>query len=237
MSFPGRPFLATSLLLATVGVAHARCGDDPGDVQAVADARAEVATECDCDGAPDHRTYVACAARIAKQRATSGMLPPSCKGAVKRCARRSTCGRPGSVPCCIERKGTLACRIVGDAASCSERGGCAGGAVSCCEACVPFCTPTTSTMPPINPCAGQCSCPPGQECADVRVGCACAPAPACGPVGASCGGNCPPGTGEPCHLDTFNGHCTCGCIGPGGPCTGPGQCCPPSFTCTAGFCE
>jgi hypothetical protein len=233
--------MVSSLLLVPAGLAHARCGDDPGDAAAVDAARGQVATDCDCTGAPNHGTYVACAAGVARERIHAHTLPPRCRSAVQRCAARSTCGKPGTVACCLPAPSDRKCKIT-DSGACTANGGCASTAPSCCEACGGACGPTTTTTTtlPTNPCAGQCSCPPGDECADVRIGCACVPAPACGPIGGnSCGGNCPAGTGEPCHYNTSNGHCTCGCIGSGQACPDPGraECCPPSFTCGAdGFC-
>jgi hypothetical protein len=80
---------------------------------------------------------------------------------------------------------------------------------------IPVTTTTTSTLPPqvcSQPGACNPACGAAQGCANVRNGCACADAPACGAQGDQCGGNCPVGTTEPCHLDTSNGQCMCGFI-------------------------
>ena len=129
------------LLLVGAGHALAECGDDPGDAAAIAAARAQIDDECDCAGVPNHGTFVRCAARIAKERAKADppLLPRQCKGAVKRCAARSTCGKPGTVTCCREKtlygQTAIHCNIMKDAATCVARGGCAGTHTSCCDSC------------------------------------------------------------------------------------------------------
>ena len=76
-------------------------------------------------------------------------------------------------------------------------------------------TTTTTFTTTTFPCYIDCStfpCPAGQGPVLLRSQCGCAPLPACGhgsDAAGTCGGNCPP-TGEPCHLDTFNGCCLCG---------------------------
>src|SRR2546428_178217 len=96
-----RGLLAVGVLSLTPQLALARCGDEPTDAQQVADARTQVASDCDCAGAPNHGTFVSCAAGVAKQRADNGQLRNECKGAVKKCAAHSTCGKPGFVTCCV----------------------------------------------------------------------------------------------------------------------------------------
>lgn len=120
--------------------AEARCGDAPGDAAAVAAARAEVDTVCDCAGAATHGAYVSCAAGVVNARAQADLLPRNCKGQVKRCAARSTCGKPGFVACCrTSARGKTRCSTKATAALCTAppHGGtaCAGTASSCCDAC------------------------------------------------------------------------------------------------------
>src|SRR5262245_53329408 len=144
--------LGVSLVAST---AFARCGDMPGDAQAVADARIQVAADCTCSDTVPHGTYVACAAGIANARATAGTLPMSCKGAVKRCAARSTCGKPGAVTCCRTRPGgSPRCSTKRDPGRCTAPLGgsaCVGVFASCCDACgaggcvVPTTSTTTTT--------------------------------------------------------------------------------------------
>ena len=160
LAMPWRPtFVALAFLVGTHGLARARCGDDPGDAQAVADARAQVDADCDCAGAPSHRDYVRCALGVARTRADAGQLRSQCRSAVKRCAAKSTCGKPGAVTCCIERNGSFRCLIRHDATSCAGRGGTTGTAGSCCDTCgggVPTSTttssPATTTTVYIPPC-------------------------------------------------------------------------------------
>src|SRR6185295_1804403 len=89
--------------------AFAACLDEPGGAAALAAAKAQVAADCDCEGAASHGAYVRCATRVAKERATAGLLPPGCRGRVRRCAARSICGKPNFITCCVPSVG---CQIV-----------------------------------------------------------------------------------------------------------------------------
>jgi hypothetical protein len=93
---------------------------------------------------------------VAREVADDG-LPRNCRGLVKRCVARSTCGKPGdSVTCCVAgpgwcdgglcQDGVTPCSRAGDcpprkrcsvkpsAAACIARGGTPGGGGSCCDA-------------------------------------------------------------------------------------------------------
>lgn len=132
-----RGVLTWSLLVAPQVLA--RCGDDPGDGQTVADARAQVASDCPCSAAVAHGDHVACAAAVASARMAAGLLRAECTGMVKRCAARSTCGRAGLVACCRTGSGgKTRCSLKRDATKCSARPGrnaCVGTSPSCCDAC------------------------------------------------------------------------------------------------------
>src|SRR5262245_26478675 len=95
MSGVGLALLVTVAVAAPVPAHSAAC-EDP---TAVADARAAVTQQCPCD-VTNHGAYVSCAAGVVRQRIADRLLPRSCGGAVKRCAARSTCGKPGWVTCC-----------------------------------------------------------------------------------------------------------------------------------------
>ena len=86
---------------------------DP-DRSDIANARAFVADRCDCDAATSHGAYVKCAV----EQASAALQNGSCAGAVKRCAARSTCGRPGFVTCCVTTAKGTRCGIKRDAAHC-----------------------------------------------------------------------------------------------------------------------
>ena len=148
--------LAIAALFASAGTAAAGCGDNPGDAEAVAAARAQVEAECDCAGSPSHGAYVSCAAGVANERANAepALLPRYCKGAVKRCAARSTCGKPGFVTCCrTSSSGKTRCSTKRDGDHCVAPAGgsaCTGAFSSCCDACTDggcATPPTTSTLP------------------------------------------------------------------------------------------
>jgi hypothetical protein len=214
---PIRTVLMLSLL-APAAVAFARCGDDAADQFELAFARAQVAADCPCATAPDHRTHVRCADGIATMRVENGILSSACRRVVKRCAARSTCGRgPGFVACC--RNGTR-CHVRRSAAACTADGGAPAACPSCCDACTGCPTTTTSTstttttlnLAQCGRVEGEClgACPAATPiCADVGGVCQCtAGTTACGPLGApECDGVCAPN--EVCFP---GGGGTCGCI-------------------------
>jgi hypothetical protein len=138
-----------SLLVAIPAPAFARC--DPTtepDKSDVANARAAVAANCDCADATSRGEYVRCAT----QQAEAALLNRGCRGRVKKCASKSTCGKPGSVTCCRTNNGESKCRTMRSAASCEAKGGTVGTCTSCCDACPapgtgPTCPGTTTTTP------------------------------------------------------------------------------------------
>ena len=132
--------------------AFARC-DDPAAAEVV---RARIASTCVCTEATNHGQHVSCVAHELRQAVLSGELPVNCKGAVVRCAARSTCGkRAGFVTCCFAASGvcdgglcqdgttacTLStecpvvtkCRTKSSTEACTTLGG-APGSGSCCDA-------------------------------------------------------------------------------------------------------
>lgn len=138
--------VAFAFVVAVPAAAPAKkCTDDA----AVAAARAAAAAECDCATAENHGQYVKCVGQVAKARADSGALPTECKGAVVRCAAKSTCGKPGAVTCCrIDRRGKVKCSIKKSAEKCTAPNGgtaCVGSSASCCDACDDACGGTTTT--------------------------------------------------------------------------------------------
>ncbi|HLK11944.1 MAG TPA: hypothetical protein VKW76_11225 [Candidatus Binatia bacterium] len=112
--------------------------------EAAAAVRAEIASACPCAAATSHRAYTRCAADTIRRALGAGMLPRSCKGAVRRCAAGSTCGRPGLVACCrITASGARKCTLKRRAACRAPKGGslCPETPTSCCDACGgPMCT-------------------------------------------------------------------------------------------------
>ena len=137
--------LGLSLIVGTARVGWANCDADDPTGSKVAAARAQVANDCPCDHndppATNHGQYVKCAAGVANDRSAlaendPNFLPHSCKGAVKKCAAHSTCGKPGFVTCCITNaKGVTKCKTKKDAMHCTDKGGIVGTCASCCDAC------------------------------------------------------------------------------------------------------
>jgi hypothetical protein len=129
-----------------------QCATDPG---------AAVAACCDCDGFRNHGQYVRCVAHAVNALRKGGCLDDTAKRSMKRCAARSTCGKPGFVTCCRTLPGqcvdgicaktdppvscmtneecptTSRCSTKRDADTCLTTGGIPGTASSCCAACGP----------------------------------------------------------------------------------------------------
>ena len=128
--------MAGALLLSVATAARAGCGSNPGDEQAVIDARTAAAGTCNCATATNHGDYVKCVKGVAKQRADDLLLPQNCTGKVKRCAAKSNCGKPGFVTCCVTTSKGPKCKLKRDAASCEAKGGTATvdpSNTSCCS--------------------------------------------------------------------------------------------------------
>jgi hypothetical protein len=127
------------LVVAAAPSAFAKCGDDPGDEAAVAAARAQAEIDCPCATATNHGQYVKCVAQVAKERskADPSLLPKNCKGVVKKCAAKSTCGKPDAVHCCVTKGNKTKCKLAKDVAKCTAKSGVSTGPGSCCDACSP----------------------------------------------------------------------------------------------------
>ena len=138
-----RGYVVTVMVLSLLGLtAHqsaAKCDVTGADAGNVAAARAAVDLACPCDTFTNHGQYVKCATGAAKT--ALQMTNPSCKGAVVKCAARSTCGKPNFVTCCRTSKGVTKCSTKSSAARClaaAPKGGTscvAVGIPSCCDAC------------------------------------------------------------------------------------------------------
>ena len=160
MRYVASGVVGVSLLLASTSLVFASCRTDDPDGSKTAAARATADQTCSsmgmgCDSG-NHGAYVSCVAQVANDLAIAGTLPVTCKGAVKKCAAKSTCGKPGFVNCCLTNpKGTATCKLRKDAASCAARNGTVSACTTCCDACPapgsgPSCpapTTTTTTMP------------------------------------------------------------------------------------------
>jgi hypothetical protein len=108
-------FIRLAMLLGlamSLGAARADAAcSDPALAEQV---RAQIATTCVCNDpnnpTANHGRYVSCVARAVRDAVKpppegSG-LPTNCKGAVTRCAARSTCGKKtGFVTCCVASLG------------------------------------------------------------------------------------------------------------------------------------
>src|SRR2546425_9568852 len=85
-----RLFFAVIVTMALLGlsgaVAEARCTDSR-----VPEVRAQITAACPCTG--NHGQYVSCVAHHVRDAVRNGDIDTNCKGAVTRCAARSTCGK------------------------------------------------------------------------------------------------------------------------------------------------
>src|SRR5262249_26319194 len=124
--------VALLALVMSAEVGHAKC--DPAtepDRSDVANARAAIAPDCNCEGAFSHGSFVRCAV----PRAISALVNKSCASTVKKCLHRSTCGKPLAVTCCRPTSKGTKCTIKKDAAHCTAKQGIVGACTSCCDAC------------------------------------------------------------------------------------------------------
>ena len=247
---PSRAALVLALLLAP-GLSYGGCGEDPGDARAVADARAEVASDCDCAGAPTHGTYVHCAVNIANDRVATTQLRPQCKRAVKRCAAHSTCGKHGAVTCCrTDARGRTRCTTKRQSACHSSSSGCAPSSTTSTTSSSTLTTTTTTLVrapcsggSPFPTCGGAC---PGNDACGLDFDFDPSPVSTCScfPVGVTpCGASAYPQCGGACFGDhvcqafhvgpDVRGDLTfCGCVAPDSDCVtpaphscgGPGRC-------------
>lgn len=142
--------LAVGLVLATSAPGFANCAADDPDGSKVAAARVTAEQNCaalgrGCATAASHGQYVSCIALEAKALSSGDTptLPPSCKGAVKKCAARSVCGKQdhGFATCCLtDASGDVSCKtrrsdnctgVVGTCGSCCDACGGAGDGPTC----------------------------------------------------------------------------------------------------------
>src|SRR6266849_9952934 len=150
MRFTTVAVLGVAALLESAPVAFANCATDDPTGSKVLAARMTANSTCNCATATNHGAYVSCVAGVAKMLSsgTSPSLPTSCKGAVKKCAAHSTCGKPGAVTCCLTTAKGPTCKIKKDAAHCTAKSGTPGTTcTSCCDACPapgsgPSCSPS-----------------------------------------------------------------------------------------------
>jgi hypothetical protein len=113
-------------VLGSGHLVYAGCGDEAAVIAARATADATcTAMGAGCSNASNHGAYVSCVAGVAKMLSsgTNPTLPKNCKGAVKKCAAHSTCGKPGEVTCCFTGKSGPKCKNAKSAGDCSGKGG------------------------------------------------------------------------------------------------------------------
>lgn len=135
---------AFALLIGSGQVAFANCTDDDPDGSKTAAARLTAEQNCEaqglgCSTAPSHGAYVSCIAHEAKALSTgeNAPLPVTCRGAVKRCAAKSVCGKQdrGFTTCCITTDTETKCKIKRGDTLCTDAGGTPSTCGSCCDAC------------------------------------------------------------------------------------------------------
>src|SRR5438067_590261 len=164
-----RSLAAFGLLLATRQDALAAC-----DPSVLANARAQIATECDCASASNHGEYVSCVTHATNDAVKAGTLSSDCVDAIMNCASNSTCGKPGFVTCCrTDAGGITSCSVVNKASNCTApQGGTAqvGTQSSCCDACAGGGTTTTTTTTTGGACSACTGGVPGHISFTTTVG-------------------------------------------------------------------
>ena len=123
--------------------------------------QAAIDANCSCqtmNGRNNHGRYVSCVAHEVKRLSDEGAIPVECKGKVKRCAARSTCGKKeGFVICQIP---TDTCNLVTD--TCDQGTlTCTGNPAVAC-AIDDDCTTGTCAANPSAACATDLDC--GSRC-------------------------------------------------------------------------
>lgn len=119
-------FAIAATVLGAAGSASGapRCDPAGSDLAAVTAARADVDRSCDCAAATSPASYYRCARGVADRRIADGSLPGQCVGALRSWAKRSTCGRPGKVACCVRSPyGPWGARLRNADACVAPRGG------------------------------------------------------------------------------------------------------------------
>jgi hypothetical protein len=121
--------LFVAMALSIAGSAHGRCADPA----AAAALRATLAADCPCTASTNHGQYVSCVNRHIRDAVAKQQLPTNCKGAVTRCAARSTCGKKtGFVTCSRCEAGTCASGFCDDGVTaCSTSATCPGVVTHC----------------------------------------------------------------------------------------------------------
>ncbi len=142
-----RHAIRTAVLAAAVGALTAgsgwaaKCGEQPGELAALAAVRADIeANDCPCAQFVSHSAYVGCVRNAVFLRILSGELPAACRKDAIRCASKSSCGRPQLAPCCIFTSlGKRKCKTMLPAKCILKaqpsKPTCVGQLPSCCDAC------------------------------------------------------------------------------------------------------
>ncbi len=130
--------LAMSLVLGLTGRAFgAACSLTASELQAKRNGYdatcGAMSPPAGCTTASNHGAYVSC---IAHQAKADGTLPKSCRGAVIKCAAKSSCGKAGAVTCCVTKGTKTKCKVAKGTCT-PPKGGtaCMSTHRSCCDAC------------------------------------------------------------------------------------------------------
>lgn len=148
---------ALSLVSLGAGRSYAKCADDDPTGALRAAARQDVKDNCNCATAENHGAYVKCSAGRVNANTS---LPKSCRGAVKKCAAKSNCGKPGFIICCKKNSsGKTTCAAKKDCDHCVAPSGgskcCSANSSCCCQSGASF-TGTCDDTP-----ACSCASPSG----------------------------------------------------------------------------
>jgi hypothetical protein len=156
--------LALSLSSAAWAGPPASCQDllFPGGA-CTADPGAAVQACCPCDGFANHGQYVRCVVQAVNALKNDACLDNAANGQIKRCAARSTCGKPeGFVKCCRQVPGVCKddgfCAQTEPAVACVSDLECPPMPKCSIKASAEFCIEKGGT-PGVGSCCGTCEAP------------------------------------------------------------------------------
>jgi hypothetical protein len=186
-----KALLVVALLLAAARVpARAQIDCEPARcaAQPTIDAR------CPCAEAATHGAHVRCVAQVLKELAADATIPVRCKGPIRRCASRSTCGRrPGTVVC--ERPVVSGTCLVG----------------------LGFCSDPAGSILYTHPCSSDADCVLESRCRISASAERCVARGGTVATRTSCCAACVPSSGTPCGAGRCGAGEVCVVFGPFGP--------------------
>ena len=165
--------VVVAALVFAASSAAAGLGDDCEAARCAV--RTTIDQRCPCAEAATHGSYVRCVAQVVAEFAADAAVPVECRGKIKRCAARSTCGR---------RVGTVVCDIPRLSGTCAVGLG--------------FCQHPEGSILYSHPCSSDADCVIESRCRISSSADRCAAQGGTVATRPSCCAECPPSSGTPC---------------------------------------